>query len=157
MTIARTVAVVVLAFAAALAVGGCATGGKTLAFGTATKFGLDVSQRPDQMIEVVMGYDRVEVASIPTKEDVDAERLDDGKMGKDTYSVLGTFSVTYGNPWAEPLVIKQFFATGWAARKGAENVDFQRVLGLKAGEIKREAEKEAGEVVEKSKGEGRPK
>ena len=33
----------------------------TLVFGTGTKFGVDISQRPDQIIEVTMGYDRYEV------------------------------------------------------------------------------------------------
>jgi hypothetical protein len=35
----------------------------TLVFGTATKFGVDISMRPDQLIEVTMGYDRYEIAA----------------------------------------------------------------------------------------------
>ena len=46
----------------ALLAGGCNT---YLAFSTATKFGVDISQRADQTIDVLMGYQRVEVGSIP--------------------------------------------------------------------------------------------
>jgi hypothetical protein len=120
---------------AAATVAGC--GASTLVFGTATKFALDVSQRPDQLIELTLGYDRLELASIPAKE------ADARKDAEDTYSVLGIFSFAYGNPWGdEPLVIRQFFATGWAARHAAENPDFQRFFGRKTGEIVREAERE---------------
>jgi hypothetical protein len=101
----------------------------TLVFGTATKFGLDISQRPDQTVEVTMGYDRYELASIPSK----------GKDSKedeaDAYSVLGIFGVSYGNPWTEALVLRQFFATGWAARKAGADPRFQQYFGRKTGEI----------------------
>jgi hypothetical protein len=40
----------------------------TLVFGTAMKFGVDISQRPDQVIEVTMGYNRYELASIPAQD-----------------------------------------------------------------------------------------
>lgn len=116
------VATALLTFSVIVILTGC---GKTLAFGTATKFGLDISQRPDQMIDVTMGYDRYEVASVPAQEK-DAENDDE-----DTYSVLGTFSVSYGSPWLEPLVLRQFFATGWAARQAAADPHFQRFLGRK--------------------------
>lgn len=110
--------------------------GKTLVFGTATKFGLDVSQRADQTIDVTMGYDRYEIASIP------AQEKDSRKDGEDTYSVLGIFSVSYGNPWTEPLVLRQFFATGWAARKAAGDSRVQQYFGRKTGEIILQAEQE---------------
>jgi hypothetical protein len=103
---------------------------KVVAFSTATKFGLDISQRADQTIDVSMGYDRIEIVSIPAKEE------DATKDGKDTYSVLGTFSVEYGNPFLdEPLVLKQFFATGWAARKAARTEGFLEYFGKKTGQI----------------------
>lgn len=111
--------------------------GKTLVFGTATKFGLDISQRPDQMVEVSLGYDRFEVASIPAKEE------DSDRSGTDTYAVLGVFGFSYGNPWTdEPLVIRQFFATGWAARHAADDPLFKKYFGQKSGDIARAAEAE---------------
>lgn len=110
----------------ALLLPGCAN---TLAFGTATKFGLDISQRADQMIEVSLGYDRVEVASIPAP-------TDDPANGEDTYATLGIFDVRYGNPWADqPLILNQFFATRWAARQAAQDPRFQEFFGKRAGEI----------------------
>lgn len=112
--------------------GGCSN---VLGFGTATKFGLDIAQRADQTIDASMGYDRVEIASIPAPKNEDAMAPPDGA---DTYSVLGTFSVEYGNPWAspeEPLVLDQFFATGWAARIAAKSPKMQDFFGKKAHEI----------------------
>ncbi len=115
---------------------GCHT---VLGFSTATKFGLDISQRADQMIDVTMGYDRSEVASIPAPKGQDASGVTDKACAEDNgcsdaYSVLGTFEVDYGNPFLlEPVEIRQFFATGMAARKAAKNSDFQQILGNKAG------------------------
>jgi hypothetical protein len=117
------------------AVTGC---GNTLVFGTATKLGLDISQRPDQMIDVTMGYDRYEIVSIPAQ-NKDSE---DFSGNEDTYSVLAVFAVSYGNPWTEPLILRQFFATGWAARKAAEDPRFQRYFGHKTGQIIQNAEQE---------------
>lgn len=112
---------------------GCAAGcTKTLMFSTATKVGLDISQRTDQMIDVSFGYDRVEVVSIPAPRDTDAAE------GKDTYSVLGIFSVSYGNPFAtprEPLTVDQFFATGKAAKKAANTPGIQDLFGRRTREI----------------------
>lgn len=106
-----------------------------LGFSTATKFGLDISQRPDQTIDVSMGYDRTEVASIPAPKNEDATESADG-TGTDTYSVLGTFVVSYGNPFLDqPLVLDQFFATGMAARKAARSPELQRFFGKAAGKI----------------------
>ena len=117
----------VLLFAVMLA--GCT---RTLAFGTATKFGLDISLRADQTIDVSLGYDREEVAGIPAPYD---DATDDASKG-DTYSVLGTFKVKYGNPWMnQPLVLDQFFATGWAARKAAKNPSLSGFFGKRAGDI----------------------
>jgi hypothetical protein len=105
---------------------GCA---KTLTFGTATKVGLDISQRADQMIDVTFGYDRVEVASVPAPEDHANKELD-------TYSVLALFSVSYGNPFSlEPLTIHQFFATGEAAKKAARTPGFQELFGRRTRQI----------------------
>ncbi|MDD5322950.1 MAG: hypothetical protein PHD43_20535 [Methylococcales bacterium] len=106
-----------------------------LGFSTATKFGLDISQRPDQTIDVSMGYDRTEVASIPAPKNEDATQSGDG-TGTDTYSVLGTFVVFYGNPFLDqPLVLNQFFATGMAARKAAKSPELQRFFGEATGKI----------------------
>src|SRR4029453_9090194 len=90
-----------------LVIAGGAGCGKTLVFSTATKVGLDISQQTDQTIDVTFGYDRMEIASIPAPRDTDAAD------GADTYSVLGIFSISYGNPFSsprEPLRLDQFFA-----------------------------------------------
>ena len=111
---------------AALMLAGCA---RTLVFGTGTKFGLDVSQRADQTVEISMGYDRIEYASIP------APREQANKT-EDTYSVLGYFTVSYGNPFSrKPLVLRQFFSTGWAARAAAEDENLQEYFATKAARI----------------------
>ena len=105
---------------------GCA---KSVIFGTATKFGLDISQRADQTIEVSLGYDRVEVVSIPTLDE-------NATQGQDTYSVLGVFSVEYGNPWRDqPLKLDQFFATGQAAKKAAGTPGLQQLFGVRTRQI----------------------
>ncbi len=106
--------------------------GHTLGFGTATKFGLDISQQADQTVDVTMGYDRAEVASIPAPKNDDADAV----KTQDTYAVLGLFDVRYGNPWTdEALVLHQFFATGWAAHQAANDPNLQKLFGTKAREI----------------------
>jgi hypothetical protein len=111
----------------ALTTAGCTP---RIAFGTATKFALDISQRADQTIDVSMGYDRAELAVVPSNEKhADAS-------GNDTYALLGTFHVSYGNPWLdEPIRLNQFFATGMAARTAAKSERFQRFFGHAAGVI----------------------
>jgi hypothetical protein len=113
-----------------------------LAFGTATKFGLDITQKADQTIEVSMGYRRSEMASIPVAPEGDGSS--DASDTDDAYSVLGRFNVTYGDPWKtgadEGLHLKQFFATGMAARKAAENPEMRRAFGEAAGEVKAKQE-----------------
>ena len=117
----------------ALVLGGALAGcTKTLAFGTATKFALDVSQQADKTIDVSLGYDRAELASIPAPRDTDAT------ADTDTYSVLGTFFVHYDNPWdadGDPLRLNQFFATGAAARAAANSARFRAYFGHSAGVI----------------------
>src|SRR5262245_35469428 len=106
---AATAAALMLAAAGA----GCSTEARhMLAFATYTTFGLDIELRADNNINVQMGYDRVEIASIPVPAEKDAAGNDDA------YSVLGYYHVDYGNPWLpddKPLTIKQLFATGRAA------------------------------------------
>lgn len=110
--------------------GGCKN---VLGFSTATKFGLDISQRPDQTLDVSFGYDRTEIASIP------APKNEDAGEDVDTYSVLGTFAVSYGNPFAgEPLVLDQWFATGMAAQRAAKDPKFQTYFGQALGEVVKE-------------------
>jgi len=99
-----------------------------LAFGTATKFALDAAQKADQTVDVTLGYDRVEVAAIPAPKD-------DAGPSDDTYSVLGTFEVSYGNPFTEPLILRQVFATGMAAREAATSPGLREAFGEKAGMI----------------------
>lgn len=116
-----------------------ATGCKNhLAFGTATKFGLDISQKPDQTVSVTMGYQRAEMASIPVAGEGVSENdrgnpTPDADNTHDAYSVLGRFSVKYGDPWKkgpnDGLRLKQFFATGMAARKAAQTPEMQRKFG----------------------------
>lgn len=120
-----------------------------LGFSTATKFALDISQRADQSIDVSLGYDRAEIASIPVAKKQDATTtptsgasvLPSAEGKTDAYSVLGSFKVSYGNPFRvllgeeEPFVLDQFFATGMAARKAANTPGLQRFFGTEAGTI----------------------
>jgi len=121
--------------------GGCTD---VLGFSTATKFALDVSQRADQSIDVSLGYDRVEVASIPVARDKNEQDATQSLTGAETgnsdaYSVLGSFKVKYGNPFnilhEQPFELDQFFATGIAARRAAELPAVQEAFGRKAGTI----------------------
>lgn len=124
-----------------------------LAFGTATKFGLDISQRSDQQPEVTLGYQRAEIVSIPTnpqraknepnRTDTGASAPLDATATNDAYSVLGTFAVHY-NPsllQKDPdfngrgLVIRQVFATGMAAQLAARDSNMARFFGLHATNI----------------------
>jgi hypothetical protein len=123
---------------------GCAN---RLAFGTATKFGLDVSQRPDQTVEMSVGYDRMEIVVIPSYTAAGADGSDrqakDATSTGDTYSVIGTFQVKHGNPFAgQPLIIHQFFATGRAAAEAARNPTLQETFGATAGDIYRKGQAE---------------
>ena len=143
MRLRRLAVDVVLASILVMGLGGCMK--PVLVFGTATKFGLDASQRPDQTVEIAMGYDRYELASIPARNQQDGDKytiIDATKSQEDdTYSVLGVFSLSYGNPFStQPLVLRQFFATGWAARNAAAIPGFQTFFGHKTGEIIREGE-----------------
>ena len=116
-----------------LAFTGCT---KRLAFATATKFGLDISQRADQTAEVSMGYDRVELVSIPSVSSNGTIR--DPRTDEDTYSVLGTLLIRYGNPFIPPregLHIHQFFATGRAALKIVENKHLRDIFARDAAQI----------------------
>lgn len=65
--------------------------GNNLVFGTATKFGLDISQRSDKQPEVTFGYQRAEFVSIPLSTNL----THDASATNEAYSVLGTFSVSF--------------------------------------------------------------
>jgi len=112
-----------------------------LGFSTATKFALDISQRADQSIDVSLGYDRVEVASIPVAKKQDATKPPSKKGNSDAYSVLASFKVSYGNPFMvligneKPFVLDQLFATGLAARTAATNPVLQKFFGTEVGTI----------------------
>jgi hypothetical protein len=124
------------------ALAGCTN---TLAFGTATKFALDISQQADKNIDVSLGYDRAEIASIPAPKDKDASATED------TYSVLGTFFVHYDNPFlpdGDPLRLNQFFATGAAARTAAQSPRFQAYFGHSAGVIEDKRTNPASTIAE---------
>lgn len=124
---------------------GCA---QRLAFGTATKFGIDISQRADQRVDVALGYDRVEVASIPVPE-ADGQKVATGDT--DAYSILGTFYVDVDPNLTSSgtgLHLNQLFATGFAARNAASNRNIGGALGEQAGSIhseKQEIEKKTSE------------
>jgi len=124
-----------------------------LAFGTATKFGLDISQRADGNIDVTLGYQRVEAVSIPAPKETGSEGKKDGQgqsqggsdasKVRDTYSVIGRFHVKYGNPFVgEPLELNQLFATGHAARLAAKNKQMMEAFGRAAGTIAKKSEEE---------------
>ena len=136
---------------ALVALTGCAN---RLAFGTATKFALDISQRPDQTVEMTLGYDRAEVIVIPTYTAKDNERVaKDATARTDTYSVLGTFQVIHGNPFAnQGLIIHQFFATGRAAAVAAGTPGFQEIFGSEAGLIYKRGREEAARQSSTEKG-----
>lgn len=126
--------------------GGCSN---MLAFGTATKFGLDIAQQADKTIDVTLGYDRAEIVSIPAAKETDAsacsaDKISTDSCNNDAYSVLGTFSINYGNPWylePEPLELNQFFSTGIAARQAAKIGAFNNFFGTKSGDIAKETGK----------------
>jgi hypothetical protein len=108
--------------------------GNYLAFSTGTKFGLDISQRPDQTADVLLGYQRVEIASIPVPLNKKSTYTED------VYSVLGTFDVEYDPDLLDPereggLHINQLFATGMAARNVAENANMQKLFGEAFGTV----------------------
>lgn len=133
----------------ALMLGGTLAGcTKTLAFGTATKFALDVSQQADKNIDVSLGYDRAEIASIPAPKDRDAN------ANEDTYSVLGTFFVHYDNPFnsTDPLRLNQFFATGAAAQTAAKSARFRTYFGHSAGVIEDQKANPAPSIADALKG-----
>jgi hypothetical protein len=132
MRAVRRSSIPILAFAV-LSLGGCSH--HYLAFGTATKFALDIAQRADQTVDVTMGYDRAEIASIPAPAGA-------ASKDADAYAVLGTFDVSYGNPWTEPLLLRQVFATGIAARNVAATPAFREAFGKKAGLIEKRNENE---------------
>jgi len=134
---------------AALSAGCCS---KYLAFGTATKFGLDITQKPDETIDVTMGYDRYEVASIPVPEQNKKGEGNSATDADDSYSVLATFYVKYGNPFTgNGLRLNQFFATGMAARELAERGEMREFLGDAAGRLQGASEdaKAAGVATKK--------
>lgn len=123
---------------------------KVLAFSTATKVGLDITQRADQTLDVTFGYDRAEIASIPVPKKADASKGDKSNPHHedecnttdcDSYSVLGTFHIKYGNPWLfEPVIINQVFATGIAAKDAADNTNFGEYIGKTAAKIAEDAQ-----------------
>jgi len=106
-----------------------------LAFSTATRFGLDISQQADRSPNVLLGYKRGELASIPAPEK-------SASTTEDTYSVLGTFCVWYDpNPFSsDSLQIRQYFATGLAAREAAKNPDMQVIFGHAAFKLLKKEE-----------------
>jgi hypothetical protein len=110
------------ALAASLSVGCFSTNlgdrlDKYMVFATGTKFGLDFTQNADQTVDIAMGYDRAEIASIPTALDGTAT------PEEDVYSVIGGFCVRYTTPWDKnnDFRLRQVFATGEAAVKTARD------------------------------------
>lgn len=119
------------------AMAGCVD--RSVVFVTSTKFGLDASQRQDQKVEVTLGYQRAEVASIPmcvpAKGSTGGQTASSSSMtctekngydstGEwDAYSLVGAFHVDYGNPFdtSQPLTLRQVMATGMAARQIAKD------------------------------------
>jgi len=105
-----------------------------LVFATGTKFGLDFTQRADQTVDITMGYDRVEIASIPTSFEGQAT------PEEDVYSVLGSFCVRYSTPWTDARAcrLRQVFATGEAAYKAASDEDMRKYFEeIASGDTKR--------------------
>ncbi|MCC5875216.1 MAG: hypothetical protein JJU11_03255 [Candidatus Sumerlaeia bacterium] len=86
-----------------------------LGFGTGTVTGFEISPRPDNSLNLTLGYNRYELAVIPVPEFQDAGDT------LDAYSVLATINVeSPGLNSYDPedsLRITQLFATGMAARR----------------------------------------
>lgn len=117
--------------------------GNYLAFSTATKFGLDISQRADQTADIVVGYQRAEIASIPVPDN--AAKTDDAKDASnkyDAYAVLGTFNVEYNtnlfDRTKKGIEINQLFATGMAAREVVKDPKMGEWFGTALGTIKKQ-------------------
>lgn len=88
-----------------------------------------------------MGYRRAEMASVPVAKK--GESVADADDTNDAYSVLGRFNVSYGNPWKlEGLHLRQFFATGMAARIAATNTAMQEAFGEAALDVKLKQEED---------------
>lgn len=96
---------------------------KYMVFATGTTFGLDFTQRADQTVDIAMGYDRAEIASIPTAMEGGA-----ATPTEDVYSVMGTFCARYSTPWAKDndFRLRQLFATGEAAVKASKNAKMRK-------------------------------
>ena len=114
---------------------GCATK-DYLVFVTATKFGLDASQLPDQPPRAILGYKRMEYVSNPSSKQP-AEITDDSqKIVTDTFSTYSSICVM-ANPsiWKfikdiipgttpeDSLQIRSVFMTGMAARSATNHPD----------------------------------
>lgn len=126
----------ICALAAVLLQGsGCATKDH-LVFVTATKFGLDASQLPDQPPRAILGYKRMEYVSNPATKQA-AEVTDDLKAVKtETFSTYSSICVM-ANPsiWKfikdivpgttpeDSLQIRSVFITGIAARSATKHPD----------------------------------
>jgi hypothetical protein len=130
---------------------GCATPkhSNTLIFGTNTKFALDVSVDSTGQPSITVGYKRQEAVWMPllaNKEGTPAECRDIKDctylyIGKedntqDTYSVLASFGAKFSGETVSTSGanvgggIAQYFATGLAARKLAENNKIAETLSV---------------------------
>ena len=108
-----------------------------LAFATATKFGLDISQRADQQPEITVGYQRAELVSMPLTNT-------NATATADAYSVAGIFEVKYGPLFGAGsneagVRIHQVFATGEAAKSAMASKNLGKFFGTEARTIDNKA------------------
>lgn len=100
--------------AAVLAVGGCNSQHAPLIFGQTHSVGIAVGTNPaNQTPEISVGYKDLNIAIVPTVDDVSGELIQgqvDG--GRDAYSTFGHFSTSAE---ASKVGLGKFFATGNAA------------------------------------------
>jgi hypothetical protein len=137
---------------------------------------LDISQQADQTPSVTMGYRRAEIVSIPVapkvvemaetnkrgegkskrkkkKEPATANGTADANGTNDAYSVIGRFHAKYdpGIGKENGLHLHQFFATGQAARKAANDPNMQEAFGRAAWEVSSQRTNDSNTSTEKKK------
>jgi hypothetical protein len=125
--------------AVVLAVTACTTRNAPLLFGQAHSVGIAVGSNPaNQTPEITVGYRDVDIAVIPTVDDVSG-RLIQGRSTdgyEDAYSTYGQFQA---DTRTSGVTLGKFFATGLAARRLSDGVACQVSRGTQDGCSRRPA------------------
>lgn len=111
---------------------GCATK-DYLVFITATKFGLDASQLPDQPPRAILGYKRMEYVSNPASKQPAEDSQDTKSDTFSTYSAICVMAnpsiwkfikdIVPGTTPEDSLQIRSVFMTGMVARSATKHPD----------------------------------